>query len=107
MHSLRQAWYLGSAFVPLIAGSTSFAANAGFGEAVVVKTAAAAEAQVVLRNERRFTDLLLVLVDSAEAEVMMQITARTARRMDLKVIVGCGERCLTMVLGCCVSYDYD
>jgi hypothetical protein len=82
MHSLRQAWYLGSAFVPLSAGSISFAANAGFGEEVAVKTAAAAEAQVVLRNEKRFMDLLLVLVDSAEAELMMQIAARTARRLD-------------------------
>ena len=92
MHSLRQVWYLGSAFVPLIEGSVSFAAKAGFGEAVAANTAAAAEVQVVVRNERRFTDLLLlvlvlVLVDNAEAELMIQITARTARSMVLKVIV--------------------
>jgi len=63
------------------------AAKAGFGETVVVKTAAAADAQVVFRNERRLTDLLLLLlVDNADAELMIQIAARTVMMMDLKVI---------------------
>eukprot|EP00979_Chaetoceros_neogracilis_P010799 scaffold2601_cov285-Chaetoceros_neogracile.AAC.5 len=66
-------------------GSVSLAAKAGFGEAVVVKTAAAADAQVVFRNERRLTDLLLLLlVDNADAELMIQIAARTVMMMDLK-----------------------
>lgn len=85
MHSLRQAWYFGSALVPFNAGSTSFA-NAGLDTEEVVTTAAAV-AQVVLRKDRRFIGLAFPFAERDNPESTIKATDRVRRIEESFILV--------------------